>query len=190
MTFQEKEAALKQIENKVLQCQNCALCKTRSKIVFSRGCPGAPLLFVGEAPGEQEDRQGEPFVGNAGKLLDQYLTFCGLEETDYYITNILKCRPPHNRDPLEEEEEACLPFLREQVKILSPRILICLGRIAAKRIISPDFRITRDHGKWFEQGKMKIMATYHPSALLRDPRKKEKALNDFKAIMEEFNKLA
>ncbi len=190
MTYQEKEASLEKIKNEVLKCDKCALCHTRKNVVFARGSAASPLLFVGEAPGEQEDLQGAPFVGKAGQLLDEYLTFCGFEEEDYYITNILKCRPPHNRDPQEEEEDACLPYLRAQVKALSPRILVCLGRIAAKRIISPDFRITRDHGKWFEQGQMKIMATFHPSALLRDPSKKEETLNDFKAILEEFNKVS
>lgn len=181
-----KKLLLKETEAEVAECKRCALCKTRTNTVFGRGCETARILFIGEAPGESEDRQGKPFVGAAGQLLDQYIAFIGLEEKDYYIANILKCRPPRNRDPLPEEEEACLPFLKKQVEILQPEIIICLGRIAAKRIISPDFRITKEHGVWFHRGNQKILATFHPSALLRDPIKKEAALEDFKKIENEF----
>ncbi len=186
MTDKEKSEALRELENEVGACEGCALCQRRKNTVFGRGSEKAKILFVGEAPGENEDLQGKPFVGAAGQLLDRYLEFIGLEEEDYYIANILKCRPAGNRDPLPEEEEACIGYLRRQVQILQPRILICLGRIAAGRIIAPDFKITRDHGKWYEAGQTKMMATYHPSALLRDPRKKEEALDDFKAIAKEF----
>ncbi len=184
--MQEKKLRLNDLKKQVTECQKCPLCKSRTQTVFGRGNPEAHLLFVGEAPGENEDREGIPFVGAAGKLLDQFLLAVGLEETDYYIANILKCRPPRNRDPLPEEEETCLPYLREQVAILKPDILVCLGRIAAQRIISPEFRITRQHGEWFENGEMKIMATFHPSALLRDSAKKESAYLDFKKIAKEF----
>ncbi len=186
MTSEEKKIRLDALENQVRTCEGCSLCKTRTQTVFGRGCAGGRILFVGEAPGENEDLEGYPFVGAAGKLLDQYIEFCGLEKDDYYIANILKCRPPRNRDPLPEEEDACMDFLRQQVQILAPEILVCLGRIAAQRIISPDFRITREHGKWFHRGNMKIIATFHPSALLRDPAKKEEALTDFKIIAKEF----
>lgn len=172
----------------VLGCKNCSLCNTRTQSVFGKGSLSPVVLFVGEAPGEQEDREGKPFVGPAGKLLDLYLEFIGLAEEDYYIANILKCRPPRNRDPLPEEEEACLPYLRGQLKILQPKILVCLGRISAKRIISPDFRITKQRGIWYDLGGMRVMATYHPSALLRDPAKKEEALADFKKIAAEVQK--
>ena len=175
------------LKERVAVCRACPLCKTRNNIVFGRGCETAPLLFVGEAPGEQEDLAGMPFVGPAGKLLDDYTAFLGLEDQDYYIANILKCRPPRNRDPLPEEENACMPYLREQVRLISPKVIVCLGRIAAQRILSPDFRITRDHGKWFEAGGIKIMATFHPSALLRDPGKKLAALDDFKSILEQIS---
>ena len=181
---QKKQMA--EAEEAVKNCRQCKLCETRTNTVFGRGCESARLLFIGEAPGKDEDREGKPFVGAAGQLLDQYLTFIGLEEKDYYIANVLKCRPPQNRDPLPEEEDACLSHLRQQVAILKPEILVCLGRIAAKRIISPDFRITRDHGVWFERGNQKIIATFHPSALLRDPSKKEAALEDFKKIKKAF----
>ncbi len=185
---QNKTEAMHRLEDAVLSCKKCALCATRSQSVFGKGSLSPAVLFVGEAPGEQEDREGKPFVGPAGKLLDLYLEFIGLEPQDYYVANILKCRPPHNRDPLPEEEEACLPYLREQLKLLQPKILVCLGRIAAKRIISPDFRITKQRGIWYDLGGLRVMATYHPSALLRDPAKKEEALEDFKKIAAEIEK--
>lgn len=182
----DKNESMKQLEEEVLRCRSCQLCNTRTQGVFGKGSFSPTVLFVGEAPGEQEDREGKPFVGPAGKLLDLYLEFIGLEPEDYYVANILKCRPPHNRDPLPEEEEACLPYLRGQLKLLQPKILVCLGRIAAKRIISPDFRITKQRGIWYDLGGLRVMATYHPSALLRDPAKKEEALADFKKIAAEI----
>ena len=182
----DKNESMKQLEEEVLHCRSCHLCNTRTQSVFGKGSFSPKVLFVGEAPGEQEDREGKPFVGPAGKLLDLYLEFIGLEPEDYYVANILKCRPPHNRDPLPEEEEACLPYLRGQLKLLQPKILVCLGRIAAKRIISPDFRITKQRGIWYDLGGLRVMATYHPSALLRDPAKKEEALADFKKIAAEI----
>lgn len=184
---QEKKEKLKALEDAVRRCERCELCKTRTNVVFGRGDARAKILFVGEAPGANEDAQGLPFVGAAGNLLDQYIEFIGLEPEDYYIANILKCRPPKNRDPLPEEEECCIPYLKEQVGILRPKIIVCLGRIAAKRIISPDFAITKQHGVWFERGNTKIMATYHPSALLRDPSKREAVLLDFKKILENID---
>ena len=132
---------------------------------------------------------GTPFVGKAGQLLDKFLFAVDIPREDVYIANILKCRPPKNRDPLPEEEDACIPYLQRQVALLSPKILVCLGRVAAKRILSPDFRITRQRGIWYEKAGVKIMATYHPSALLRDPGKKEEALLDFKEIRKELDKL-
>jgi DNA polymerase len=181
----EKALGLGEVEKQVCRCEGCPLAKTRTNTVFSRGS-GTKVMFIGEAPGEQEDAQGKPFVGKAGQLLDLYIDFIGLEEKDYYITNILKCRPPHNRDPLPEEEEACMGYLKEQVRLLQPQVIVCLGRIAASRIISPDFRITKDHGTRFRRGNTVILATFHPSALLRDPSKREAALDDFKKILEEL----
>lgn len=186
MEQKEKDNTWEQLKQTVAKCTKCSLCQSRTQTVFARGNPNAPILFVGEAPGEEEDRSGNPFVGPAGKLLNRYLAFIGLEEKDYCIANILKCRPPRNRNPLPEEEEACMPYLREQVRLIKPKILICLGKVAASRIISPDFPITRNHGVWFSAGSMKLMATYHPSALLRDPSKKEAALLDFKKILQEL----
>ncbi len=185
---QPNHEMMEQLRQKVSDCRNCSLCNTRTQSVFGKGSESPIVLFVGEAPGEQEDREGKPFVGPAGKLLDLYLEFIGMTEEDFYIANILKCRPPHNRDPLPEEEEACLSHLREQLKLLQPKILVCLGRISAKRIISPDFRITKQRGIWYDLGGLRVMATYHPSALLRDPSKKEDALVDFKKIAEEIKK--
>lgn len=184
-----KHTSLQTLEEEVSSCTKCPLSGTRKNTVFGRGAETPKILFVGEAPGENEDLEGKPFVGAAGQLLDRYLEFIGLEESDYYIANILKCRPPKNRNPLPEEEEACLPYLREQLSLLNPKILVCLGKVAAQRILAPDFSITKNHGVWHDRAGMKILATYHPSALLRDPRKKEDALRDFKKILSEFEKI-
>ncbi len=163
-------------------CQKCELGKSRTNLVFGVGNPRADLMFVGEAPGEQEDLSGVPFVGRAGQLLDKFLYAVDIDRKDVYIANILKCRPPKNRDPLPEEEDACIEYLRQQVKIIRPKIIVCLGRIAAMRLIKPDFKITQEHGQWFEKGDYLMTAVYHPAALLRDPRKKEDMLRDMTAI--------
>lgn len=170
-------------------CQKCALGQTRTNSVFGTGNPNADLLFVGEAPGEQEDLSGTPFVGRAGQLLDKYLYAIDIKREDVYIANILKCRPPKNRDPLPEEEDACIGYLREQVRIIRPKVIVCLGRISAMRLIKPDFKITQEHGKWFEKGGYLMTAVYHPAALLRDPRKKEDMLEDMKRIREKLSEL-
>ena len=185
MEQDEKNAPWEALKKDVEICQKCGLCKTRTNTVFGRGSTSPRILFVGEAPGEQEDLQGKPFVGPAGKLLDDYLTFLGLEEEDYYIANILKCRPPRNRNPLPEEEEACIGFLRSQVLLLKPKMIVCLGKIAASRIIQPDFKITKQHGMLFRHGDRILGATYHPSALLRDPSKRADALLDLKKFISE-----
>jgi len=168
-------------------CQKCELGKTRTKSVFGVGNPNADLMFVGEAPGEQEDLSGTPFVGRAGQLLDKFLYAVDINREDVYIANILKCRPPKNRDPLPEEEDACIDYLREQVKLIRPKVIVCLGRIAAMRLIKPDFKITREHGQWFEKGNYLMTAVYHPAALLRDPRKKEDMLEDMKRIRQKLD---
>lgn len=188
MTVEEKSASLAELREICLSCHGCALADTRTNVVFGKGNPDADILFIGEAPGEKEDLSGQPFVGAAGKLLDKYLNFIELGLDDVYIANILKCRPPKNRDPLPEEQNACIGFLREQLKIIEPKAIICLGRIAAMRVIKPDFRITAEHGQWFEKGGYSIMAVYHPAALLRDPRKKTDMLNDFKEIERHIKK--
>ena len=172
-------------------CTGCGLCETRHNVVFGVGNRNADVLFVGEGPGEQEDLQGEPFVGPAGKLLDDMLSILDLERTaNCYIANIVKCRPPRNRDPLETEQEACIGYLRNQVALIKPKIIVCLGRIAAKKLIDGDFRITRQHGQWFKRGDFWMMATYHPSALLRDLSKRPDAFDDLmslRAKMKELN---
>ncbi len=170
-------------------CQGCALHKTRTNCVFGAGNPSADVLFVGEAPGEQEDLSGTPFVGRAGKLLDQFLFAVDLPREEVYIANILKCRPPKNRDPLPAEEDACMEFLRRQVRLIRPRIIVCLGRVSAMRLIKPDFKITKEHGEWFERGDFLITAVYHPALLLRDPRRKEEMLSDMKKIKETLDSL-
>ena len=170
------------LEKSCRECSRCSLCQTKHHTVFGVGNRNAKLMFVGEAPGEQEDLSGIPFVGAAGKLLDKYLSAVGIAREDVYIANILKCRPPHNRDPLPEEEDACMDFLREQTRLVKPRVIVCLGRISAARLIKPDFKITREHGIWFRKGAFRMCAVYHPSALLRDPSKREDMLKDMLEI--------
>ncbi len=171
-------------------CTKCALCETRHNVVFGVGNPDAEILFVGEAPGENEDLQGEPFVGRGGKLLDLYLNGIGLDRKEnIYIANILKCRPPQNRDPKPEEAEQCLPYLREQVRIMQPKILVCVGRIAAQIIISKDFKVTKEHGIFYERKGMLLMGTFHPAALLRDPSKKGDCFEDFLKLQDKIREL-
>ena len=167
-------------------CQKCPLGATRTNLVFGTGNPEADLMFVGEAPGQAEDEQGIPFVGAAGKLLDRYLYAVGIPRESVYIANILKCRPPQNRDPLPDEENACIDYLREQVKLVRPKIIVCLGRISAMRLIRPDFRITREHGQFVRKGGIVMTAVYHPAALLRDASKKEDMLLDMERIKEQL----
>ena len=174
------------------ECENCKACElhtTRTNCVFGTGNINADLLFVGEAPGDNEDKTGIPFVGRAGQLLDQYLYAVDIPRESVYIANILKCRPPKNRDPLLEEEEACIDYLREQVRIIQPKIIVCLGRIAAMKLIKPDYKITKEHGTWVRKGNFLMTAVYHPAALLRDPRKNEEMLLDMKNIKIELDKL-
>lgn len=171
------------------RCTACELCKTRTNCVFGTGNENADVLFVGEAPGDNEDKTGIPFVGRAGKLLDQYLFAVDIPRENVYIANILKCRPPKNRDPLPAEEDACIEFLRRQVRLINPKVIVCLGRISAMRLIKPDFKITKEHGVWFKKGNFYITAVYHPALLLRDPHKKEEMLQDMKAIKEKIDSI-
>ena len=170
-------------------CQKCSLAATRISSVFGVGNANAVLMFVGEAPGEQEDKSGIPFVGAAGKLLDKYLFAVDIPREDVYIANILKCRPPKNRDPNPEEEAACMEYLRGQVRIIQPSLIVCLGRIAAMKLIKPDFKITAEHGRWFDKKDISICSLYHPSALLRDPRKKEAMLEDMKMLKKKYDEV-
>ena len=165
------------------QCTRCGLCETRHNVVFGIGNEQADVMFVGEGPGEQEDLQGIPFVGPAGKLLDDMLRIIDLNrETNCYIANIVKCRPPRNRDPLETEQDACIGYLRNQTALIRPKIIVCLGRIAAKKLIDPDYRITRQHGQWVQKNGIWMTAIYHPSALLRDVAKRPETFDDLLSI--------
>ena len=170
------------LQSACMQCTRCELYQTRTNVVFGVGPKDAEVLFVGEGPGQQEDLRGEPFVGPAGQLLDDMLSIIGLSRQNCYIGNIVKCRPPQNRDPHQTEQEACIPWLRMQTKLLRPKIIVCLGRIAAQKLISEDFRITRDHGQWVEKGDIWFFAMYHPSALLRDVGKRPETFRDLKKL--------
>ena len=181
--------AWNQLEERCRDCQGCPLGKTRTNLVFGVGNREADLMFVGEAPGQAEDEQGIPFVGAAGKLLARYLYAVGIPRESVYIANILKCRPPMNREPLPEEEDACIGYLREQVRLIQPKIIVCLGRISAMRLIRPDYRITREHGQFIRKGDFLMTAVYHPAALLRDGSKKEDMLLDFERIKEQLDQL-
>ncbi|MBR6702468.1 MAG: uracil-DNA glycosylase [Clostridia bacterium] len=180
---------LEALRQSCLECTRCALSEGRTNVVFGTGAPDAELMFVGEGPGRQEDLQGIPFVGPAGKLLDDYLCAVGIARESVYIANIVKCRPPNNRDPESVEQDSCLPWLRAQTRLIRPKIIVCLGRIAAKRIIKPDFAVRHEHGQWFEKGGVAMTATFHPSALLRDPSQRAAAYEDFISIAERLAQL-
>ena len=176
-------ASWEDLERRCFQCQKCALADTRTNVVFGAGQKTAEIMLIGEGPGEHEDLQGEPFVGRGGQLLDDMLSLIGLSrQSNFYIANIVKCRPPQNRDPLNTEQDACLPWLEEQIELIRPKIIICLGRVAAQRLIKPDFKITQEHGQWFRHGDAYITAIYHPAALLRDPVKKPETFVDLRTI--------
>ncbi len=178
--------AWEELREKCLNCQACGLRRTCTQVVFGVGDPNAEVLFIGEAPGANEDQQGEPFVGRAGKLLDDMLAMIGLSRENIYITNSVKCRPPENRDPLGEEKDACRGYLRQQVRLMKPKIIVCLGRISAMELIKPDFKISREHGQFFDRSGTLMMALYHPAALLRDPRKKPETFEDLKRLQEKI----
>ena len=178
-----------ELAKQCLDCTRCELCKTRNHVVFGVGCRNADVMFIGEGPGEQEDLQGEPFVGPAGKLLDDMLSIIDLDRSNCYIANIVKCRPPRNRDPLEEEQTACIDFLRNQVALVRPKIIVCLGRIAAKRLIDPEYRITREHGTWICRNGIWMTAIFHPSALLRDVTKRPETFEDLLGIREKIKEV-
>ena len=173
----------RQLEAECKNCTKCALCETRTNVVFGVGIKDAEVLFVGEGPGENEDLQGEPFVGRGGKLLDDMLKMIDLDRSkNIYIANIVKCRPPKNRDPFGTEQEACIGWLREQIALINPKIVVCLGRIAAKILIKEDFKITQEHGRWFDIDGVKYTALYHPAALLRDVHRRPETFEDLREI--------
>lgn len=182
MNWNELETACK-------NCTRCGLCEKRHHVVVGVGDRQADILFVGEGPGEQEDLMGEPFVGAAGQLLDDMLSIIDIDRSNCYIANIVKCRPPQNRDPLETEREACIGYLHRQIQLIRPKVIVCLGRIAATALIRPDFRITREHGNWTEKEGIWLTAIYHPSALLRDVSKRPETFDDLLSIRAKLRSL-
>ncbi len=179
-----------ELENAALECRRCALCETRTKLVFGVGVRDADVMLVGEGPGENEDLQGEPFVGRGGQLLDTMLTLIDLDRRrNVYIANIVKCRPPKNRDPLNTEQDACIGWLRAQIDLVKPKIIVCLGRVAAGVLIDPAFKITREHGQFFEKDGVLYTAIFHPAALLRDPRKRPETFEDLKALQAKIREI-
>lgn len=178
-----------ELKNRCQSCVGCELCRTRTNVVFGVGNQNADIMFIGEGPGEQEDLQGEPFVGPAGKLLDQMLSIIDLDRNNTYIANVVKCRPPGNRDPLDEEQAACIGYLRNQFALIKPQIVVCLGRIAAKKIIEPNFRISQYHGHWWCRNGIWMTAIYHPSALLRDPTKRPETFVDLLEIRKKLKEV-
>ncbi|MCL1820180.1 MAG: uracil-DNA glycosylase [Oscillospiraceae bacterium] len=178
-----------ELEKSCLNCTDCLLSETRTNVVFGSGDRNAKLMFIGEGPGEQEDLRGLPFVGRAGQLLDEMLAAIGMSREQVYIANIVKCRPPNNRDPLNLEQDACIGYLREQVRLIKPKIIACLGRVAAMKIIRADYKITQEHGLFEKRGDILLTATYHPAYILRDPRKKPDTFMDMCAIEDQLSLL-
>lgn len=181
--------AWQDLERKCLKCKNCGLCEGRNNVVFGVGNKNADIMLIGEGPGEQEDLKGEPFVGPAGKLLDDMLSIIDLDRSKVYIANIVKCRPPYNRDPQEDEQIACIGYLREQIALIQPKIIVCLGRIAARQMIYPEYKITREHGCWIQRDNIWYTAIYHPSALLRDLSKRPDTFEDILLLRDKMKLL-
>ncbi len=186
--FSEAES-LFQLETTIKRCKRCPLGKTRTKFVFGVGNPDADIVFIGEAPGRDEDLQGIPFVGRAGKLLDKMLAEIGLNRNDVYIANILKCRPPENRDPETEEVDQCLPYLIKQIKLIKPKIICSLGRVAAQRILQTTMSLGAMRGRWFDYHGIKFMVTYHPAAILRTNSYMAGALQDLRRLAKTVNSM-
>ncbi len=178
-----------QLKSICFDCLNCGLCQTRNHVVFGVGREDADVMFIGEGPGEQEDLHGEPFVGAAGKLLDDMLSIIDIDRTNCYIANIVKCRPPMNRDPQEGEQNACYGYLQKQIELVNPSVIVCLGRISAKKLINPDYRITKEHGTWICRNGIWMTAIYHPSALLRDLNKRPETFSDLLEIREKLREV-
>lgn len=170
-------------------CSRCELCRTRNHSVMGKGNLHSPILFIAEAPGRNEDRDGVPFTGRSGELFDRLLEEIEMKREEIYLTNIVKCNPPGNRDPHPNEQEACIPYLKYETLLLRPKIIVCLGRIAAQRIIRPDYRITREHGVFLERKNTWLTAVYHPSAVLRDETKLPQMQEDFRKIREKLEEV-
>lgn len=178
-----------QLMEQLRDCRKCDLCRGRANIVPGEGNPNADLMFIGEGPGQEEDRQGRPFVGPSGELLTKMIHAIGMERSECYIANIVKCRPPGNRNPEPAEAEACLDYLRQQTALVKPKVVVLLGRVACRYILREEIYIGRDHGVWFERKGIWFMPTFHPSALLRDPSKKRDAWEDFKKVRDRLSEL-
>lgn len=180
---------LDELQKECENCKKCELCQSRTNLVFGMGNKNADIMLIGEAPGQNEDLQGKPFVGRSGQLLDKFLESIGLSRDDIYIANMLKCRPPENRDPKPSEQELCIDWLREQFKIINPKIIVCVGRISAQRLIDKNFRVTKEHGIFFEKKGVLFMGTYHPAAILRNPNNKPYALEDWQKVRDKIDEL-
>ena len=176
-------ASLEDLRKYIGDCERCKLGYGRMNLVFGAGSPEAPLVFVGEGPGREEDREGIPFVGEAGRLLTKIINAMGLSREEVYICNVVKCRPPRNRDPEQEEIETCLPFLKEQLNLIGPQVICTLGRIAAQALLGGEFKITRERGRWYSFMDIPLMPTYHPAYLLRNPSAKRQVWDDIQKIM-------
>lgn len=172
-----------ELENGIENCQKCRLCEKRTNIVLGVGDRNAKIMFIGEGPGADEDAQGEPFVGRAGQLMNKAFEYVGIERSKVYIANIVKCRPPGNRDPENDEAEACMDYLRSQVLLVKPKIIVLLGRIALQNILGEEYKITASRGKWFDKKGIKYMPTWHPSAVLRDENKKVEFIFDLMQVL-------
>ncbi|MDY4046348.1 uracil-DNA glycosylase [Negativibacillus massiliensis] len=178
------------LHQECLSCQKCPLAQTRNHVVFGAGVSNAEVVFIGEGPGENEDLQGQPFVGRGGALLDKYLQAVDLSrEKNIYITNMVKCRPPQNRDPHPDEVANCIGYLSRQLEIIRPKIIVCLGRIAANALIEKGFKVTKQHGQWFEKNGVFMMGTFHPAALLRNPHNKPDAFEDMLALQKKIREI-
>ncbi len=184
---QKPEIKLEQLKNKCLSCQLCGLRQGCQQVVFGDGNPTARLMLVGEGPGADEDRIGIPFVGKAGQLLDRIFEAAKIVRSDVYIANIVKCRPPGNRLPLQPEVDACLPYLKEQITLINPEIIVCLGALALRTLVDRGATISRSRGKWHQIDGRRVIATFHPAALLRDPAKKKDVWVDFQEIMKYYH---
>lgn len=177
-----------QLEAESKQCKKCRLCQNRNNVVFGIGNKNARLMFIGEGPGADEDIQGEPFVGKAGKLMNMAFESIGLKREKVYIANIVKCRPPSNRNPEDDEAQACLNYLRNQVLLVKPEIIVLLGSVALKNVLGKEYGITTSRGKWFEKKGILYMPTWHPAALLRDETKKIDFIKDLKEVLKKMER--
>lgn len=178
-----------QLEADANQCRKCKLCQNRTNVVFGTGNKQADLMFIGEGPGADEDKQGIPFVGKAGKLMNMAFEAIGLKREDVYIANVVKCRPPGNRNPEDDEAIACLNYLRNQVILVKPKIIVLLGSVALKNILGKEYGITASRGKWVEKRGIWYMPTWHPAALLRDENKKIDFINDLQQVMSRYENI-